>query len=95
LSVCVSPLSLLGNGSVNTFPRQRIQVTIEELLDASFSMLSASYQRRVVLPRTSCIILCFLCYVLCSFLTSSVLGRNTFSETLLSDIRVLSFFFSE
>jgi hypothetical protein len=41
------PPSLLGNGSVNTFPRQRILATIEELLDASFSIRSVSYQRRV------------------------------------------------
>jgi hypothetical protein len=45
-SVWISDLSLLGNGSVNTFPRQRIHATIE-LLDASFSVRSASYQRRV------------------------------------------------
>jgi hypothetical protein len=45
--VCVSLLSLLGNGSVKTFPGQRIYATIEEFLDASFSMRSASYQRRV------------------------------------------------
>jgi hypothetical protein len=45
--VCVSLLSLLGNGSVNTFPRQRIHATIEELLDASFCMRSVSYERRV------------------------------------------------
>jgi hypothetical protein len=34
VSVCVSLLSLLGNGSVNTFPRQQIHATVEELLDA-------------------------------------------------------------
>jgi hypothetical protein len=39
--------SVLGNGSVNKFPRQRIYATIEELLDASFSMLSVSYQNSV------------------------------------------------
>jgi hypothetical protein len=33
VSVRVSFLSLLGNGSVTTFPQQRIQATIEELLD--------------------------------------------------------------
>jgi hypothetical protein len=38
---------LLGNGLVNTFPCQRIQATIEELLDVSFCMRSVSYQRRV------------------------------------------------
>jgi hypothetical protein len=30
----VSLLSLLGGGSVNTFPRQQIQAATEELLDA-------------------------------------------------------------
>jgi hypothetical protein len=44
VSVCVSPLSLRGNGSVNKFPRQRIHATIE-LLD-SFSMRSVSYQKK-------------------------------------------------
>jgi hypothetical protein len=40
-SVCASvPLSSLGNGSVNTFPRQRIHAI--ELLGASFPMLSVS-----------------------------------------------------
>jgi hypothetical protein len=41
----VSLLSALGNGSVNMFLRQGIQATREELLDSSFSMLSASYQK--------------------------------------------------
>jgi hypothetical protein len=40
VSVCVAHLSLLGNGSVNTFQWQQIQATIEELLDVSFSMRS-------------------------------------------------------
>jgi hypothetical protein len=43
----VTLLSVLGNGSINTFPRQRIHGTIEELLDSSFSMRSMSYQRRI------------------------------------------------
>jgi hypothetical protein len=72
-SVCVSPnigrerlgirvpMPLLGNGSVNTFQRQRMHVTIEELFDAVFSVLSVSYQifnmqgkegRKLVIPRT-------------------------------------------
>jgi hypothetical protein len=41
-SVClhVNPhVSLLGNGSVYRFPWQRIHATIEELLEASFSIL--------------------------------------------------------
>jgi hypothetical protein len=37
LFLCVSPLTLLGNGSVNTFLRQtNTHATIEEWLDASF-----------------------------------------------------------
>jgi hypothetical protein len=57
MSVCVSPLSLLVNGSVRKNPlvvarqhlgRNVIVVTntheIEELLDTSFSMRSVSYQ---------------------------------------------------
>jgi hypothetical protein len=47
VSVCVSPLSFLGNCLVNTFPQHRIPTTIEELLDSSFSTWSMSYQRRV------------------------------------------------
>jgi hypothetical protein len=47
-SVCGSVwISLLDNGSVNTFPRQRIRAKIEQLLDASFPMRSVSYQTRV------------------------------------------------
>jgi hypothetical protein len=60
VSVCVFRLSLQSNGSVKCIPpfgarqrlgkhvpAQRIHTTIEELLDASFSVLSVSYQRRV------------------------------------------------
>jgi hypothetical protein len=51
LTLCVSsmciPLPLLGNGSVNTFPRHRMHATIEEWLDSSFSIWSMYYQRRV------------------------------------------------
>jgi hypothetical protein len=47
VSVCVFPLSLLGNGSVNTFPLQRMNATVEESLDASFSVRSVSYQTGV------------------------------------------------
>jgi hypothetical protein len=43
--VCI--LSVLGNGFVNTFPRQRIQTTRGELLDASFCMLSVCHIRRM------------------------------------------------
>jgi hypothetical protein len=32
----VSLHSVLGNGAVNTFPRQLIHATVEELLEASF-----------------------------------------------------------
>jgi hypothetical protein len=45
VSVCVSLLSLLSNGSVNRFPLQRIDAAVEELLDASFSVWSVPYQR--------------------------------------------------
>jgi hypothetical protein len=45
VSACVSLPSLLGNGWINTFPRRRIHATIEELLDAWFSMRSMSYKR--------------------------------------------------
>jgi hypothetical protein len=44
VSLCVS---LLGNGSVNTFPRQRIHAAIEELVDALLSVRFVSYQWRV------------------------------------------------
>jgi hypothetical protein len=48
-SVCVYvyPLSLLGNGSINMFPRKRIHATRDESLEASFSIRSVSYKRRV------------------------------------------------
>jgi hypothetical protein len=41
VAVCVSLQLLLGNGSVKTLPWQRAY--IEEVLDASFSVLSVSY----------------------------------------------------
>jgi hypothetical protein len=44
--LCESPLSLLLNGSVNTFPQQQIHAAVEELFDASLSTGSVSYQRR-------------------------------------------------
>jgi hypothetical protein len=34
LSVCSFPLALLGTGSMDIFPRQKIQAIIEELLEA-------------------------------------------------------------
>jgi hypothetical protein len=44
--VCVYPsISLLGNGSADTFLRQQIHATIK-FLEASFSMRSVSYQRK-------------------------------------------------
>jgi hypothetical protein len=46
VSLCVSLLSLLRKGSVDTFPRQLIHATIQ-LLDASFSIQSVSYQKTV------------------------------------------------
>jgi hypothetical protein len=45
-TVMGGPLSLLGNGSVNTFPLQRIHAT-ETLLTVLFSVRSVSYQRNV------------------------------------------------
>jgi hypothetical protein len=47
-----APLSLslhtvLGNGSVNMNPRQKIHATIQELLDVSLSVRYLSYERRV------------------------------------------------
>jgi hypothetical protein len=45
LCVCLlNPLLVLGNGSVNTVSQQRIYATINELLDASFSIEYMSYQ---------------------------------------------------
>jgi hypothetical protein len=53
-SMCLCfPLSLLGNGSVNMFPRQRIHVTIEELFDASFSIRPVSHQKSRRIPNFS------------------------------------------
>jgi hypothetical protein len=49
-SVClyVYPrLLLLGSGSVDTFPWQRIHTPIEELLEASFYLRCVWYQRNV------------------------------------------------
>jgi hypothetical protein len=48
---CVSPLSLLGNGSVNAFPQ------LEKCLESSLSMQSivSEKSRRSVLTRTSCV----------------------------------------
>jgi hypothetical protein len=40
-STLESPLSLLGNGSINRFPRQRIYT------DASYSMQPVSYKKKV------------------------------------------------
>jgi hypothetical protein len=48
LCVCIlNPLSLLGNGSINTFSWQRIYATIKEWLEASFSIRPMSYQMTV------------------------------------------------
>jgi hypothetical protein len=44
VSVCVSRLSLLRNGSVKTFPWQRVHARIEEFLE-TFYIRSVSYQR--------------------------------------------------
>jgi hypothetical protein len=48
LCVCICiRLMLIGNGSVNSLPRQRLHAATEEMLDASFSIWSVLYQRRV------------------------------------------------
>jgi hypothetical protein len=39
--------SLPGNGLVKTFPWQQIHITMEEMLDALFSLWSVSYKSRV------------------------------------------------
>jgi hypothetical protein len=49
--VSLYPLSLLGNGSVNTFPTTNTHKTIEELLDAVFYMRSVSYQMLSILKK--------------------------------------------
>jgi hypothetical protein len=46
VSVCVSFLTSLRKRSVKTLPQQRTHATIEELLDASFSMRSLTYERK-------------------------------------------------
>jgi hypothetical protein len=49
-SVCLyvyTRVPLLGNGSVDTFLWQQTHATIQELLEASFSVESGSYERRV------------------------------------------------
>jgi hypothetical protein len=50
----VSLFSLPADGTVNTFLRQRIHATIEELFDESFSMWFVSYQRHFL--RSPCLI---------------------------------------
>jgi hypothetical protein len=57
-SVSISPLSLLGNGSVNTSPRQRIQTqrgVVGGVVLYVVDVLSMD-SRRLVLPRTYCFI---------------------------------------
>jgi hypothetical protein len=44
--MCILP-SLLGNRSTDTLPWQLTHATVEEMLKASFSILSVSYQGRV------------------------------------------------
>jgi hypothetical protein len=48
MSVCLSLPPLLGSGSVKTFPQQRIYATVEELLDASFSMRSCPIEGEAI-----------------------------------------------
>jgi hypothetical protein len=42
--------SLPGNGTVNTFLSQQIHTTMEEMLDALFSLWSVSYKSKVCVP---------------------------------------------
>jgi hypothetical protein len=53
-TVCLCVLSLPGNDSVNTFPWQRIHITITVLLDASFSVRYVSYKMRLTDWQTPC-----------------------------------------
>jgi hypothetical protein len=46
VSICIFAIPLLGIGCVNTFSRQRIHATVEELLFTSFSTRSFLRQRR-------------------------------------------------
>jgi hypothetical protein len=45
LYVCPHPI-VVGNGLLNTFPRLRIHITIEEFLHESFSGVSLSFQTK-------------------------------------------------
>jgi hypothetical protein len=66
-----NPLSLLGNGSVNTSPRERIHATIEDLLEASFPIRSLSHKGRVY----GSVFSIFLSFFSCDFLEKSKLLR--------------------
>jgi hypothetical protein len=58
--LCIPPIVAGQRLGRNVTPVTNTHATIEELLDASFSMRPVSYQcRRVVLPRTSCLIKLF------------------------------------
>jgi hypothetical protein len=65
VSICVSPLSLLGNGSVNTFPRPR-RIVVGVVFYA-FHIVSKE-SRRLVLPITFC-----YHFVSCLFLSLTTL----------------------
>jgi hypothetical protein len=43
----LTSLSLLGNGSLDTFPLKRMHATMKELLQESFPVRSVSYQRKI------------------------------------------------
>jgi hypothetical protein len=45
VSVFVYLFSLLGNSSVNTFPRQRIYATVDEFLDGLWHLICVSFSR--------------------------------------------------
>jgi hypothetical protein len=74
LSVCVSLLLLLGNGSVNTVAATHTRATIEELLDTSFSMQSVLYKRKsriLAFHKISC--LCTVNFIFADYLFRIVL----------------------
>jgi hypothetical protein len=90
--VCVCrciPLSLLGNGSVRALPRQRIHATIEELLDASFSMKSVQYRMYAISSSQK--------FLLIFYSKSVQRNRNSSSVllvTLLKTMKIILFLYS-
>jgi hypothetical protein len=85
------PLSLLGNGSINTFPRQRIYATIEEFLDASFPIRSASNQMIVC---GSAYVSPILVHVPSKLWSEDFQSRHTTSHQQLTGLDWIGFIFS-